>query len=74
MYKISEDTFEQTDDELNGGIFEIINTADRFKPIPYVFEGDFFSLYPTIILAFNISPETHVENALVTPESAHKYY
>jgi DNA polymerase elongation subunit (family B) len=33
----------------------------KFKAIPYVFEGDYFSLYPTIILAFNISPETVID-------------
>ena len=28
------------------------------KPVLYVAEGDFFSLYPTIMVAHNISPET----------------
>ena len=61
MYRLQEDVYEQ-DDDLNGGIFEIINPDVKFKAIPYVFEGDYFSLYPTIILAFNISPETLIDD------------
>jgi DNA polymerase elongation subunit (family B) len=50
------------DNDQNGGIFEIVNPDFKFKAIPYVFEGDYFSLYPTIILAFNISPETVIDS------------
>jgi len=75
MYRIDDQEIEDTEDmEINGGIFEIINPEDKFKPLSYIFEGDYFSLYPTIILAFNISPETYVDKSLVTPENALQFY
>jgi len=37
-----------------------VNPELKLKPIRNVFEGDYFSLYPTIILAYNISIETLV--------------
>ncbi len=62
MYKNINDTYTELSDDFsqNGGIFEIINPDDRFKANKNIFEGDYFSLYPTIILAYNISIDTLV--------------
>ncbi len=50
----------------NGGIFEIISADSRFKALNWIFEGDYFSLYPTIIVAYNISIETLVPQSEVS--------
>ena len=43
----------------------------RFKPCSDVFEGDFFSLYPTIISAYNISFDTLVPFSQITKDNEH---
>lgn len=44
----------------NGGIFEVIYPEHKYASLKYVMEGDFESEYPSIIIAYNISPETLV--------------
>lgn len=41
-----------------GGYIKNIDESLVYKPQFLVAEGDFFSLYPTVIVAHNISPET----------------
>lgn len=48
----------------NGGTIEIVDMERRFKPIPNVMEGDFTSQYPSIIIAYNISPETIAQQGI----------
>lgn len=45
---------------MNGGIFEVIYPEHKYACLNYVLEGDFESEYPSIIIGFNISPETLV--------------
>ncbi len=61
MYKQINSNDEDTDivgSEKIGGIFEIVNPDLKFTVLDLVMEGDFESEYPSIIINFNISPET----------------
>lgn len=40
-----------------------------FKPVMFVAEGDFFSLYPSVIVAHNISPETLIPQDVTDPDA-----
>ena len=80
MYKKVDDKNEQIQQlgdttGQNGGIFQLVDIENRYMPLQYVLEGDYTSQYPSIIMAYNISPETIVTKYTVPlpkPEDTNK--
>ena len=56
----SEDSNEQK--TYDGAFIQHVPEDLMLKPVMLVAEGDFFSLYPTAMVAHNISPDTLVVN------------
>jgi DNA polymerase elongation subunit (family B) len=55
---------EEKNKESYSGAFLLHPTPEQqFRPQLFVMEGDFFSLYPTVMIAHNLSPECIVEQA-----------
>ena len=54
---------QQEEDTFSGAYIQRVPQDLEFKPQYYVAEGDFFSLYPTVMMAHYISPES-----LITPD------
>ena len=58
LYECFENVDKSLEESYKGAVIEQVRPELRFKLLAHICEGDFFSLYPTCIAAFNISHET----------------